>query len=616
MKIFSKIFRKNNSDNFIDSDKRDNTIVSISKKRTKLKPQEIDISLANYIPLPKAPEIWKVKEKNYGKTNCDWLNNKINYQVYRAYNEQKYNKVISFYDQISEKYLQGEPGYLLLKSYRKIIHNWQNKKRPKVAIKWSAEMSEKLTFLINDTDRRRHNKIIDQLDKEGVKHSFKKFEIIKLKKEPEPKFILVNENSWKISTVKKIPKKDRPDTSFKDHFFIQNGILSIDPKGRVKGFESFKSVLSITNTQGEINNKGLAHDIYRSYISPINPGFAFLSSDCVMHAYDINLEQVSIIDLTEFSQIKKFQDFMSTLDDLKRFIRCVAVSPLMDKYLFTIVDEAWCIDKWGNTIWCLKSPLKKGITKFTTRAEKVAPKTEIEEALKFMGLSFPYNHEDVKIRHRELAKKYHPDLNPNDKHSKSKFQKLQSYYEYLTGSKPPQIQEEKVTAYYRDDSTYSKTEIPGIGVLEMGMMYGGLAGVDWIYSASFSNKTDNAFIGTYSGRIIELDPYGNAINVFDIGNVPDSIIETEDSLYILTGTRLYIINDNKLSSLQDVFEQGKLLINQKGFGLLSNKKLQLFSNNGKKLLEVISKDPIRKISIEVDKLNIETRQDKAELIRA
>ena len=615
MKIFSKIFGKNKLNNFTDSDKKDNKIVSISKKRTKLKPKEIDISRANYIPFPKAPEVWKVKGKKYGKTSWDWLNNKINYQIYRAYNEQKYNKVISFYDQISEKHLQGEPGNLLLKAYRKIIQNWKNKNRPKVAIKWSAEMFEKLTFLINDTDRRRHNKLIDQLDKEGVKHLFKKFDIIKLKTEPEPKFKLVTENNWKISTVNKIPQKDRPDTSFKDHFFIQNGILGIDPKGRVKGFENFKSVLSITNTQGEIYNKGLAYDIYRSYISPINSGFAFLSSDCVMHVYNINLEQVSIIDLKEFSQIKKFQDSLSTFDELKRFIRCVTVSPSMDKYLFTIVDEAWCIDKWGNTIWCLKSPLKKGFTKFTTRAETIALKSEIEEALGFMGLSFPYNPEDVKIRYRELAKKYHPDLNPNDKHAKSKFQKLQSYFEYLTGSKPPLIQEEKEIAYYRDDSTYSKTEIPGIGVLEMGMMYGGIAGVDWIYSASFSNKTNNAFIGTYSGRIIELDPYGNAINVFDIGNVPDSIIETEDCLYILTGTRLYLIKDNKLCSLQDVFEQGKLLIAKNGFGLLSNKKLQLFSNNGKKLLELISKDPIRRISIKTDKLNIETRQDKAELIR-
>ncbi|MHA1360765.1 MAG: J domain-containing protein [Candidatus Helarchaeota archaeon] len=615
MKIFSKIFGKNNSDNFIGSDKRDNKIESINKKRTKLKPQEIDISRTNYIPLPKAPEIWKVKEKKHGKTNWDWLNNKVNYQIYRAYNEQKYNKVISFCDQISEKYLQGEPGNLLLKSYRKIIQNWQNKNRPKVAIKWSAEMSEKLAFLINDTDRRRHNKIIDQLDKEGVKHSFKKFEIIPPKTELEPKFKLVTENNWRISAIHKIPQKERPDVSFKDHFFIQNGILSIDTKGRVKGFENFKSVLSITNVQGEINNKGLAYDIYRSYINPINSGFAFLSSGCVMHVYNINLEQVSIIDLKEFSQIKKFQGYLSTFDELKRYIRCIAVAPSMDKYLFTIVDEAWCIDKWGNTIWCLKSPIKKGFTKFTTRSETVAPKSEIEKALRFMGISFPYNHEDVKIRYRELAKKYHPDLNPNDKDAKSKFQELQKYYEYLTGSKPPQIQEENEIAYYRDDSTYSKTEIPGIGFLEMGMMYGGIAGVDWIYSASFSNKTDNAFIGTYSGRIIELDPYGNAINVFDIGNVPDSIIETEDSLYIITGTRLYLLKDYKLISLQDVFEQEKLLIAKNGFGLLSSKKLQLFSNKGNKLLELISKDPIRRISIKADKLSIETRQDKAELIR-
>ena len=36
--------------------------------------------------------------------------------------------------------------------------------------------------------------------------------------------------------------------------------------------------------------------------------------------------------------------------------------------------------------------------------------------------------EDIKKAHRKLARKYHPDLNPNNKQSEDKFKEIQEAY--------------------------------------------------------------------------------------------------------------------------------------------------------------------------------------------
>jgi|AntAceMinimDraft_9_1070365.scaffolds.fasta_scaffold07291_2 hypothetical protein len=585
----------------------------LNRKKQKLK--EIDLTNVEYISLPVSPPYWKEKENKYGKPDYTWLNNKINNEIYKAYYEKKYNKVITYYDQVKNTHLKKEAGQLILKAYRKIINRWKNKSNNKTAIKWSFEMCDRLPFLINDSDKKKHNKLISILDSSDIKYNYSKFEIEQTTKIQEPKFKISNTQTWFIKEINRMAPTERPDQALKEHFFLNEGVISIDKQGKVKNYETYKSVLSFIRTDGDRITKGLNHDIYRTYLNPIDNKIAFLSKDCILYSYKNDFSIESKVDLKDMKEVQKFTSYTSNLDEIKRYIRCIAVSPNSENLLFTIVDEAYYIDKEGNIIWSVKSPVKEGFTKFSNRITKATSSKGIQDALNFMELSYPISNDDVKERYRELAKKYHPDVNPNDLNAKSKFQRLLSSYQKILGAKPDDFYESQdyEISHYRDDSTYTKTEIPGLGTLEMGMVYGGLSGCDWIYAASFSNDTGNIFLGTYSGRILELDIYGQILRVYDIGSVPINIFEDKGKTYILTDTRLYILRERMLSVIVDIFDKGNLMFAENGFGLISKNKLRLYNDSGKNIFEVESKDPVRNFFIKDNNLVIETRQDRAKI---
>src|SRR5688572_961309 len=54
-----------------------------------------------------------------------------------------------------------------------------------------------------------------------------------------------------------------------------------------------------------------------------------------------------------------------------------------------------------------------------------------EDYYKTLGISRSATQDDIKKAYRDLARKLHPDLNPDDKKAKQKFQQVQSAYEVL-----------------------------------------------------------------------------------------------------------------------------------------------------------------------------------------
>src|ERR1700740_641077 len=51
---------------------------------------------------------------------------------------------------------------------------------------------------------------------------------------------------------------------------------------------------------------------------------------------------------------------------------------------------------------------------------------------KVLGLSKDAKEEDIKKAYRKLARKYHPDINPNDKEAHKKFQQINEANEVLS----------------------------------------------------------------------------------------------------------------------------------------------------------------------------------------
>jgi hypothetical protein len=136
---------------------------------------------------------------------------------------------------------------------------------------------------------------------------------------------------------------------------------------------------------------------------------------------------------------------------------------------------------------------------------------------------------------------------------------------------------------------------------------GGAFGADWIYAANFARAGHGTFLAGYSGRVVEVDALGIPLCVYDIGAVPRQIAETPSHRYILTDTRLYVLWQDQLEALVDVFDHGNLIVGDIGFGLLQPKRFQWFTPTGRLLGEVQTRDPIRRTYSGPAGLVVETR---------
>lgn len=101
------------------------------------------------------------------------------------------------------------------------------------------------------------------------------------------------------------------------------------------------------------------------------------------------------------------------------------------------------------------------------------------------------------------------------------------------------------------------------------------------------------------------------IRTYDIGSVPRRIVDTGDYLYILTDTRLYVLRDDSLHTIIDVFDGGDLIVAQTGFGLLEKKRFRWFCEEGAYLGSIVTKDPIRRVYAAPGGITVETRTRRA-----
>ena len=424
----------------------------------------------------------------------------------------------------------------------------------------------------------------------------------------------IRDADWRIAMVEEMPPEDRPDIAFRRMHPTNSGLFIIDDLGNADDLGQIDAAALRYDRDGElVMKKGLQHGVYRMSVNPFGRGLIAMSKDCVVHAYDDNLELVLETALAEAPEIPALKKrFGIQEEQLKNHIRCIELSRNATRYLFTAVDEAWCVDMAGKGLWGVKMPLQEGgWTRVAAPGDEFGMNDEVNHALSIMNLSLPVTPEDIKVRYYELARQIHPDLNRKDPQAQDKMKELNAAAEVLTGVDAKDLPQ-YTGATFVSEMESVEFEVDGeTFALSFGMMVGEAYASDWIYAASFAANSDAIYLASGSGRVVLINEKGEGVLAYDIGRTLRRVVDTGDYLYLLTSARLYVLYGDALHALVDTFDGGDLVVAQAGFGLLEKKRLRWFREDGRYLGSVISKDPIRRIYSKGDGIIIETRQRRA-----
>jgi hypothetical protein len=418
----------------------------------------------------------------------------------------------------------------------------------------------------------------------------------------------IRDAPWQLASIEKLAAHERPDPAFRLLYPVDSGLLMFDDLGHARGFGPIQAAALRYDRAGGLAAKaGLARDIYRLGVHPLGRGFIAMSADCVVHAYDENLKPLFETGLAEAPELQPLRGHFAIGDgQLKNHIRCVALSRDSQRYLFTAVDEAWCVGSAGAGLWGVKLPLKEGWKRVATPSDRYGTSSEIQRALTLMNLSLPLRPDQVKRRYRELAMQWHPDHNHEQLQAHAQMTALNSAAELLTGVDLGTVPRSSETTIVRDPEP-PWLDVGGLKV-RLSFNFGELFASDWIYAASFAAHSNSVYLASYSGRVVVVDENGEGLRVYDIGSVPQRIVDTGEYVYILTATRLYVLRADSLHALVDTLDGGNLVVAKSGFGLLETKRFRWFNKEGGLLGSMLSKDPIRRVYCSAEGLVVETRQ--------
>src|SRR5208282_5610474 len=244
----------------------------------------------------------------------------------------------------------------------------------------------------------------------------------------------VREANWRVVSVEKLAAAERPDPAFRRLYPVDCGLFMIDDLGKARGLGPIQAAALRYDRQGRLAaSAGFAHGVYRLGVHPLGRGLITMSPDCVLHAYNQDLQPLLETGLAASPEVRALRGRFDIIDDsLRNHIRCVALSQDHRRYLFTAVDEAWCFDIGGDAIWGVKLPLQEGWERVSTVGAAAGPRSEIQRALALMDLPLPFTPEEFRRRYRELAMKWHPDRNSGHPEAQERMKALNSAAELLS----------------------------------------------------------------------------------------------------------------------------------------------------------------------------------------
>jgi hypothetical protein len=573
-------------------------------------PTELDWSQAEYIPLPPSPRTWEVDGRD--EFHREYKDPTVG-PVFRAGFGKQHTKVVKLASALSPEQRKGRVGEVIAKAYSKLIVQRTKAGQLAAAAKLCLEMFERVPDHVKDVDRRRFNAILAQMDRGQKRHDYVPVEAAK--SSSLPLFTLSDDAPWVLGGERSLEGDERPDPAFDIAAIDATGMWLLDRSGSSTGRPEVKSVLRRVDRGGlVVGDKILSHDAYRTGSGVSGSSIAIMDSTGVLHIYDAAL---NVVVQTNLQEDPRVVDHFRTIEtnywgEFKSQVRAVDVAPEGDRYLFTLADEAWCCDMSGRVYWGLAMPLKDGWKRVVGRSEHFGLGRQVEEALRLFGLSLPTSPADIKRKYRTLALAHHPDRNAGSSVAAEKMKALNSAFEVLTGIDPNTL------GFEDSDVTYFARTAPDHVIAVEGFrlevtMIGGTP-QDWVYAASFAGRDGAAYLATYSGKVILVSREGRPIVVYDTGSCPTEIFDVGQYTYFLTPTRLYVVQDRtKLAAFLDVFQQGRLLVSQSGFGLLTSKRLQWFTEAGVKVGELTTRDPIRAIHAGSGSTFVRTRQHQVEV---
>lgn len=395
--------------------------------------------------------------------------------------------------------------------------------------------------------------------------------------------------AWHEIVVESIPKEDRPDPAFRRHYSTRGGALSFDDLAKSDASVGAPGAVIFSNGKGQSGTPvSLRRDPYHVSVHPEGEGFALRSKSNVLTVYDRDLQVEFETDLARAPEVAANRDRLGLPEsETHRALRCIALTPDRDRYLFTHIDEAWCIDRNGKCLWGLRMPAKEP-TRIRIGGASFGTAAEINDALEVMGLVMPVTPDEIRQRYRKLVRELHPDLNPGNE---ERMKAVNVASERLTGLDPEQLDGSEAG----DDG------------FEIVISFGAAAQADWIYAAAFSGTGETALLGTYAGRIVRVDRDGTPTTIYDVGSVPVRIIETEAFLYVMTTTRLYVLDGDRMVALEDCSAKCDLLVGGGMVLLVESKGVRVFAEDGRPLGIALTKTPIRRAYVDETDLVIETR---------
>ena len=571
------------------------------------KPRELDLQSAEYIPLPPSPSKWELDDR---EEKAEAYSNPALRPVFDASFKRQFTKVITLAWEVPEDLRDTLIGQEVARAYREVIQRRRKAGQLKAAAKYADEMFRAIPSHCEDRDKRRLNKILGELDKKGTPHDFSRVPVEA--SEQVPLFQVSAGSGWEISDSRKLEPGERPDTAFRQSWFTADGCVFVDPTGKSQLADGAPAVLrSLDRTGKPRTERRLRHDVHHVRAKPSASGIAIMDTGGSVHLYDSGLEEVLTHDLRTDPRIVDHYKSIDTnyFGDLKSHIRGIDFSMAQNAFLFTIADEAWCCSNDGKTLWGVQNRLNEGWERVVGRSQTFGVGAEVRDALARFELQLPVSPKEIKSRYKVVARQHHPDFNQGDPLATEAMKGINQAFKVLTGIDPESLSldDSDITFFRRTEPDFT---FEGSGVTLSITIQAG-SPQDWIYGVSFASSGLGAYLATYSGKVIAVSETGLATRVFDVGSVPTQILDTGDFLYLLTSTRLYVLDrEASLTAFLDVFEQGRLLISQSGFGLLATKTFQWFEPHGEKVGEVTTRDPIRAVFSSAGGTVVETRQHR------